>query len=285
MGALTFLGWRRNSEPRERKLSRARLPGDARIRTGGLWTLRHSAVSWAGLAAIAIIYLGSLVAFEELDPSNRLGPKTVADRIMSTQPERPARPAGPASEADESELRAGQIKLTAELRSLRRRINELNRRKDALESRLTALESALGPMTSAIPKETSPKPKRRTPSVSIAMSPMPSQGFSDTGMRKSPLPVATPPPPTRTMFAVELGSGPTTAALAARWRTLRSRHGAALAQLEARSAKAIDGVTAKNRVRLLVGPFKNAAGAIKLCVRLKAADANCKVTVFAGTPL
>ena len=285
MGVLTFLGWRRNSEPRKRKLSRTRPHGDARIRTGGLWTLRHSAVSWAGLAAIAIIYLGSLVAFEELDPTNRLGSKPVADRLMSTQPERPARPAGSVSEADDSELRAGHIKLTAEIRSLRSKINELSRRKDALESRLNALESALGPMTSAIPKEAHPQPKPRAPSVRIAMSPLPSQGFSDTELRESPLPVAAPPPPTRTMFAVELGSSPTAAALAARWRTLRSRHGAALAQLEARSAKAVEGATARNRMRLLVGPFKNAAGAIKLCVRLQATDTTCKVTVFTGTPL
>ncbi|MGI9384754.1 MAG: hypothetical protein ACR2PO_16505 [Methyloligellaceae bacterium] len=287
MGALTFLGLRRKAEPRKRKLSRAWPSERADGRAGGLWTLRHSAVSWAGLAAVAIIYLGSLVAFDELDPTNRLGPKSVADRLMSADPEQPARAGTRTSESDDATLRAGLIKLTAEVRALRSTVKELNRHKDTLESRLATLENALGPMTSSLPKAEVPKRKPPASSVSVAMSPMPSKGFSDTGLRGSPVPVAVAAPPTRTKFAVELGTGPTAAALTAKWRALRGRHGGTLGQLQARGAKAARGAgpTAKDRMRLLVGPFKNAAGAVKLCTRLQAADTRCKVTVFSGKPL
>ena len=274
----------------------ARGSGDARG-AGDLWTFRASSIAWAGLSVMAILYLASLVVFGGPTVGPKPQSKTVTDRLGQGQARRPSVAQPPDGKRDDSVLRANLTKLTAEIRSLRTAVHELRQRNDVLESRLASLEGAVGPSTSALPAGTkraraAPRASRRkvragVPPVTVATSPMPTDGFGDSSLSASSVPMAAAKAPSRTMFGAELATGATTEALRVQWHGLRARHPAILTGLEIRRAGPSPGsqTRGKEKLRLVVGPFKNAADAARLCAQLRAAKAACKETVFSGKAL
>ena len=123
------------------------------------------------------------------------------------------------------------------------------------------------------------------PKVVTIVLDMPTDGFADD-FPEAPLPIAGQAPPKRTLFAVELASGLKADTLDARWSELKRRHPKLLDKLQPRSVKTkSDAQGGVESHRLIVGPFKNAAAAARLCARLAAAGAKCEGAVFSGKPV
>lgn len=262
---------------------RARRSGLGGERGGELWSFRVSSIAWAGLAALAMVYLAGLAGVFGPEAGHEPETKTVTDRLVPRR-DSPAR-AVPSAAADsnDSTLRAGLVKLTGEMRGLRSAIRDLRQRNDALERRLASLESAIGPATAALPTRPN-RARAGSQPVTVALRPMPTDGFGDSSLSASPIPIAAAKAPSRTLFGAELATGATADALRVQWQGLRARHASLLAGLESRQAPPVPGTPAtdNSRLRLLVGPFRNAADAARLCARLRAARASCKETVFTG---
>ena len=213
--------------------------------------------AWICVAGIAVIYLYGLI-------SGGIGGQT------RTAGEMPLRELAGAPDSDTSTL-AGQIEV------LRREIYTLKQRELLLETRVADLQSALGPMTSSLAA------KKSAPPVAVARSPMPANGFGDGLTETSPIPIAAASQPTRTLFAVELGTDPTIESLRKRWRGLLAKHTSVLKDLEIRYVAVKPSKPGeKTRLRLIAGPFSNAADAAKLCAKLKARRRSCLQTTFAG---
>lgn len=169
--------------------------------------------------------------------------------------------------------------LRDDLAALRLGLEELHRRDRQLEQRLAELEAAFGPVTAALPRGQGGPSGRPVAPATVRMLPMPADGFADTGFEASPLPVAAAAP-TTTQFAVAVAQGRTATELRVRWKSLQSLHPTLLGSLEARQAATSDGA-----LRLLAGPFRNAAQAAALCARLQSAAPDCTATAFLGAPL
>ncbi|RMF07255.1 MAG: SPOR domain-containing protein [Alphaproteobacteria bacterium] len=179
------------------------------------------------------------------------------------------------------------------MRVLRRQVEQLARREETLNERLSALESALGPQTSALPPQQPIDPaavaKRRqsrlsapVPGADVSYLPLPEDGFASTGVTPSPLPVASITKTTRTLFAIEVAKAASMEELMERWKTLKKKHEDLLGALKLRTQKSERGDGSHAELKLVAGPFSNAADAAKLCAKLKAAGAACAETVFTG---
>ena len=114
---------------------------------------------------------------------------------------------------------------------------------------------------------------------------MPIDGFGDILVTGSPLPVAGTKTPTQTRFGVELATALSPDGLKKEWTALSGRHEELLGKLEIRRQTTGEGSARGPReMKLIAGPFANAAGAALLCARLQAEGAFCKETVFSGDP-
>lgn len=232
-------------------------------------------IAWLGLSGFALIYLASLFYFPSFAQ-----PQAEAEAVIDAARSPVALEAAPAA-PDAAD------RLASEVEALRKLVQ-------ALGERVATLESALGPPTSALPPSDPPtatgalkqaKEHRKPmaaplPKVAVTSSPLPEDGFGDTMLDRSPLPVASLKAPTRTLFAVELAMGEDAHALSMEWAVLSERHWQLLGALEARQHKD-DGAT----IRLIAGPFANAVDAAMLCARLQTAGTPCKETTFAGEAL
>jgi hypothetical protein len=188
------------------------------------------------------------------------------------------------------------VRMRSEIDLLKGSIEASNKENSALKAHIKTLESAFGPSTASLPPQ-SEKPVPSTireeavsssapaPKVVTIVLDMPTTGFADD-FHEAPLPIAGQDAPKRTLFAVELASGIKADALDARWGELKRRHPKLLDKLQPRSIKTNSGTQGSAEShKLVVGPFKNAAAAARLCARLNAAGAKCEGTVFSGTPL
>jgi hypothetical protein len=141
-------------------------------------------------------------------------------------------------------------------------------------ARLKALEEQIGSMTGSI-DSASPPPQQVASSVtptaprqvqteSIAL-----EGQADTS-------------PTRTMFGVDLGSESSFGALRMRWDNLRRQY-PELSRLSPRIS--VRDNKGKVELRLIAGPFENAADAAKACAGLLSKGAVCDGGLFDGQRL
>lgn len=216
--------------------------------------------AWLCVAAIASIYLYGLIT------GSIGGQAQLTPQIHTAQPASGGIPTG---DFDSATL-AGQVEL------LRREINALKQRERLLETRVADLQSALGPMTSSL-ANSGPAP------VAISRSALPGSGFGDGIDETSAIPIASVSQPTRTMFAIELGQDPSLDGLRRRWRGLLAKHNAELKDLEIRYvAIEPESPKAKARLKLIAGPFSNAADAATVCAKLKARRRSCLQTTFVG---
>lgn len=98
-------------------------------------------------------------------------------------------------------------------------------------------------------------------------------------------PPALEPTTTKTRFAIDLGGEKTIDGLRARWATLRGNHGAALNGLRPIMSVKDGSKPGTVELRLVAGPFKNAADAARTCARLQATGVPCLPTVYDGQRL
>jgi len=228
--------------------------------------------AWICVAGIAVVYLYGLFT------GDIVGQTQSAAQIRTTA-EAPASGWAGSGEIDTATL-GGQVEM------LRREIHALKQRELVLETRVADLQSALGPMTSSLANNAHGGAKTATPPVAIARSPLPGSGFGDGLSETSSIPIAATSQPTRTQFAVELGQDPSLDGLRRRWRGLLAKHKRELKDLEIRYV-AVDPAAPKNkaRLKLIAGPFSNAADAAMLCAKLKARKRSCSQTTFKGKKL
>lgn len=100
-----------------------------------------------------------------------------------------------------------------------------------------------------------------------------------TALSESPEPV-----PVRTEFGVDVGGGPSLAAMRTAWERIRRNHASQLAGL--RPVIAVrDRTGGQIELRLIVGPIPNAAAAARLCASLAGAGLSCQPTMFEGQRL
>lgn len=237
------------------------------------WNIRRHALAWVGLAGFALAYLTGLYLF-------------YADTITSG-----SFYGGPAIGNDAAST-AGIRELREEIAELRQQLAGMRRREEEFRKRLTAMESAFGPNTASLPPQneesdivgstqrnaTARSAPALTP-VSVTYAPLPEDGFGDLMIDRSPLPIANAGHTMKTLFGVELGTGKSPDTLRRKWAELGAQHKALLAGLQARHQQSD---TNKQSIRLIAGPFPNAAEAAQLCASLRAAGTECKETTYAG---
>ena len=226
------------------------------------WSPEVQLTAWLLVAAIAVVYLFLMIGGAQEEP-----------RIAGYGADRRSKSAHAPG------------RLAGEVEALRLELSRLKRREAMLETRITDLQTALGPTTSALAPDPDAS-KTHGPGVAVTRSPLPGDGFGDGLLERSPVPIASPARPTRTLFGVELGKAASADGLRVRWRALLAKYPAQLAHLEARTAAADPRAPAgKAATKLIAGPFGNAADAATLCVRLEAREQACEQTIFAGEKL
>ena len=140
--------------------------------------------------------------------------------------------------------------------------------RDRLASRLDQLERSVGDITASTPKD-------KTPVAAPAATPTPEM-LGRIPAADSAL--------TRTEFAIDLGGDTTIDGLRARWAALRGNH-AVLAELRPLVSIRDGKAPGTTELRLVAGPFANAAAAARICAALAAAKVACQTTVFDGQRL
>lgn len=141
-------------------------------------------------------------------------------------------------------------------------------------AKTTAAEPAAKPSKPASPPaQALPAPAAPTPAPAARMAALP--------------PAVKAPPPTQTLFGVEVATADSPAVLQAEWLAVKSQHGDLLKNLDIRRASGtvVDASGTRTTLRLIAGPFKNAVDAARLCAKLRAVAANCVETVFEGEAL
>lgn len=245
------------------------------------WTIGRHTLAWVILAGFALAYLSGLYLFH------------ASGNIAANSPDRTGITASIAASSADRTAASGIEDLRAEIALLRRQMERMGQRNEDLHNRLSSLEAALGPNTASLPPQNAEagivKGARqraqaglaRKP-VTVTYSPLPEDGFGDLMIDRSPLPVASSGQTTRTLFGVELGQGKSPEAVRKKWAELGAQHKALLAGLQARHLARKSAGNVTGDVRLLAGPFPNAAEAAQLCASLRAAGTACKEAVFSG---
>ncbi len=183
-----------------------------------------------------------------------------------------------------------------EMKRLKGSLETMGKENAALKQHVKNLEAAFGPATGSLPKETdkphpgmmkakkqkvsAPKPK-----VALSTGPMPGNGFAETDIPQSPLPIAGVRAPTRTKFAIQLAKKVAPEAMGARWMALKKQHPGILGRLKPRIIEVPSKGPRKTTVTLIAGPYDNAASAALACARLIALGTKCESTVFTGKPI
>ena len=255
-------------------------------------TRRLYVISWLMLGAIALVYFFTLFQTYQNPKSAQTAP---SDLARSQTGEKPAEKTDPS-------LSQALVRMRSEIDQLKGSLEAANKENSALKAHIKTLESTFGQSTSALPP-TSTHPRQSeepvpstmekeadsrsapAPKVAISLLDMPTDGFA-VEFPEAPLPIAGQSSPKRTLFAIELASGLKATALDARWSELKQRHPKLLDKLQPRSVKAMPAAPGDSKThKLVVGPFKNAASAARLCARLSAAGAKCEGAIFSGAPI
>lgn len=209
------------------------------------------------------------------------------------------------------------VDLKRETADLRRQLALMEEKNLELARRMAALEGVDPTATGSVPRQIERMPRviepRREPTP-VTTIPAPAQpapaavphgaatpaqtppattpaSTASIPARPTPLPeldtAETAPEPTvvRSQFAADLGAYKSLAALRAGWSELATKSGDALRDLVPLAQ--FGEANGELQARLVVGPFANAADAVKLCARLKvvAPAVACAPTVHAGQAL
>lgn len=204
-------------------------------------------------------------------------------------------------------LSADIAQLRQDLIALRRTVSTVSQSRDQLAERIARIELTEGLMTSSIAKgdrgraiAASTDVRARTatggsdasgtppmPPVPVAAREAREGEAAQQPARADPVVTGSLPPgdgqTERSDFAVDLGGYATLAALSKDWAAIRQRQKALLGDLAPRAS--LSDVNGDLEVRLVAGPFSNAAHAITMCAQLQARNQACQPTLFVGQPL
>lgn len=173
----------------------------------------------------------------------------------------------------------GQLDQSAspELKRLAEEVARLSADREKLTARLEILERQVGTKTVASSILENPAVPAITGSVGRTSTPMSYSTPADVDAIKDG-------PARRTAFALDLGSAASVDRLKDRWAAMNELHGSILKKLEPRVAlgRTKDGAV---ELRLIAGPFNDAAAAVKACSELQRQPGTCEPKPFDGEPL
>jgi hypothetical protein len=149
----------------------------------------------------------------------------------------------------------------AEIGRLGETVRTLATDRDKIVARVETLERSMGDVTASISRE---RPAPVQPPAPTAEEPL--------------------PPASRTEFAVDLGGEVSIEGLRALWASMRGMH-AGLQGLRPLISVRDGEKPGTVELRLVAGPFVNAAAAARLCAALAAKRAVCSTTAFEGQRL
>jgi hypothetical protein len=222
---------------------------------------------------------------------------------------------GGTSQAGESiPVAARSAEIEFERQQLSATVRSLAADRDRLLTRVTVLERNLEDVTGSIPrtpaKPAAPaEPPRKVADPEPAASADAAQltpitiGPSLVATISSPLTIPSPSPETlaqvglsaiptvedgvsaRTDFGIDIGSGPTLAALRATWSSLRRTHRDLFEGLHPVIAVRDANRQGAVELRLILGPLGNAAAAARLCGKVANAGISCQPAIFDGQRL
>ena len=189
-----------------------------------------------------------------------------------------------------------------ELRRLAETVRVLTGDRDRVLARISTLERNVDDMTGSITRQTDSAarqtdavPPSATPGTPPTPAQPPSSATSTVNVpvpRPAPLPPQTQPastpsdaPAARTEFGIDLGGANSVDGLRRLWAAAQNRYGVALDGLRPiislREAPRPGGV----ELRLVAGPFNNAASAARVCATIAGSGALCQPALFEGQRL
>jgi hypothetical protein len=172
-------------------------------------------------------------------------------------------------------------------RKLAETVQSLTADRDRLAARLDVLERNVGEITGSI--------ARHAPAAAVAqpapvpMPPVPPEvtpaAPPQTAMTSATPVPPVPPEPGRREFGIDLGGAANVDGLRALWAAARTKHGGLLEGLRPIVAIRENPRPGGMELRLVVGPFANAAAAARLCSVIAASGATCQPALFDGQRL
>ena len=247
-----------------------------------------------GIAAVLAVTVAVAAA------ASTQGKQRIALAYMQMRGMADASPAQTARATDRDEFRrlAETVRvLTADRDRLLARIGSLERNIDDMTGSITRQPDSSARQTDAVPPSAVPRPPpaQLQPSPTSRPAEAPSNATSSVNV---PVPRPAPLSPqiqatgvpsdmtaARTEFGIDLGGASSVDGLRRLWAAAQSRYGAALDGLRPiislREAARPGGV----ELRLVAGPFNNAASAARVCAAIANSGALCQPTLFDGQRL
>ena len=251
---------------------------------------------WGCIAAAAVL-LAVLAAFTDIGSqraalvfgASNAAPAPHPQTAQTSQPVAQATTPAPSRSLDADYV----------VRQLTQTVRGLADDRDRMMKRLAAIERNVDDMTGSITQQIEAVKAASTPPavpwLNIAsMAPIaapetsPPAGWEPTPRPSSTAPAdAQPQPdaaaaPANAAYGAEIGSAASIKALHARWAGIRSAHLQILDGLTPVVALRENPRSHKTELRLVVGPFANAAAAAQLCASLTAVRLSCFPTMFDG---
>jgi hypothetical protein len=230
---------------------------------------------WGGAAAACLL----LVAFATRTESGQA-------RVMAAY-------AGLTGAAEtEKRQSAARERELEDARRMTAMIRNLTEDRDRLLARVTALERNYEDVTGSIGKLAnavkSPEPDiaaaNQPSAMPVASAPATTPAAPPAAVAPAAAPEPQGPVSTKSEFGIDIGGGPTLAALRTAWDRASRNHGVLLDGLRPLIAVR-DGRAGQVELRLVVGPIGNAATAARLCAALAGAGLSCQPTMFEGQRL
>jgi len=267
---------------------------------------------WGSIAAFAFL-LAILAGFSDAG-SQRFASLFSSSNMASSAPSRSSQQVagqtGPRSLDTEAITRQllqtvrgladDRERMTMRLAAVERSVDDLS---VSVNKQIEAMKAASAPVVAAAPaplpaSATAPasgddpsaqKAPVTTASISATHAPPPASAESaspDSPAVTSALsPTETSAPTSRSSYGAELGNGSSIKALHARWAGIRSVHGQMFEGLRPFVALRDNPKSHRTELRLVVGPFANAAAAAQLCASLVAVQLTCQPTMYDGRSL
>jgi hypothetical protein len=220
------------------------------------------------------------------------------------------------TQAEPAPVAARTAELEFETRQMAAAVRSLSADRDRLLARVTVLERNVDDVTGSIsrtaakqlelpPKlETASKPEPAKPETAQTPQSLVAIGPSIIATISSPLTIPSPSPETlarvglpsiptvddantatRTDFGVDIGNGPTVAALRNAWSHIKRNHGDLFDGLYPVIAVRDGAKPGSIDLRLVIGPLGNAAAAARLCGKVANAGMSCQPAIFDGQRL
>lgn len=175
--------------------------------------------------------------------------------------------------------------MTAELEQARSEAAEARRTVAELAARLDRIEAAFGPFTGSIPEGPAADVVPESAPAALPLVPPMNEGeINDRLSQFAELEAVSEASTVQsTGFAITLASAATMTDAQKLWRALGERHPDLLGSLEPRLV--VDEISGLLSLRVIAGPFRNAAEAQALCAKFRSTGQPCETTVFDGQRL